>query len=189
MGTKFIRNTDDATIICKIATEAQKAAGLDTTFVFRNKKYDRSNNTLLSNGYTEISDEDLALLEKESSTYKYYVSIGRLTIVEDLPIEAMTPDQMLIALQSENARLKQELIEKGGSKNDSAEHVEKQQLEIEQLKQEIVALEEKQLEVEQLKQQLVELEEKHLKDVEEMQNTIDELTAQLAEETVVEQDK
>ena len=169
MGTKFIRNTDDATIICKIANEAQKAAGLDTTFVFRNKKFDRSNNMLLSSGYTEVSDEDLALLEKESKTYISYRDLGRLTVVESLPLESMTPEQMLLALKSENATLKQQLMEKGGG------NVEKQAAEIEQLKAELA-----QMSTPDIAEKMAEIDELH-KTIEEMQMTIDELTAQLAE--------
>ena len=66
MGSKYIRNTDDATIVCKIPSDKNKV------FIFKPKKIDKRNNILLSNGFTEVSEEDLELLRKESSTFMYY---------------------------------------------------------------------------------------------------------------------
>ena len=151
MGTKYIKNTDDATIICKIPSDKTKV------FVFRKKQFDKRNNILISNGFTEISDEDMTLLEKESNTFKYYMNNGKLSIADSLPQDAMSSDQLIASLRAEIAALKRQSA--GGDSS---------------------------AEVEQLKQEIIALEEKHLKEVEEMQNMIDELTSQLAEETVVE---
>ena len=103
MGSKFIRNTDDATIICRITSNKDKV------FVFRTKKFDKRNNVLLSNGYTEVSDEDLALLQAESSAFISYSAKGKLTVADNLPMESMSVDQLVTTLKSEVASLKASL--------------------------------------------------------------------------------
>lgn len=172
MGTKFIHNTDDATIICKVATEAERIAGQEKTFVLRNKKIDRDNNTIISNGYTEVTEEELALLEAESSTYKYYASIGRLTVVDSLPLESMTPEQMSMALKSENAKLKKDLAKALAATG------ENQQAEIDALNGHVA---EQLKEIEELSEQLAAKQ----KELDDSQMIIDELTIQLSEETII----
>lgn len=114
MGSKYIRNTDDATIVCKIPSDKNKV------FIFKPKKIDKRNNILLSNGFTEVSEEDLELLRKESSTFMYYENAGRLTLTDDLPEEAMSPEQLINSLREENERLRTELAE-NSSTGDQAE--------------------------------------------------------------------
>ena len=103
MGAKYIRNTDDATIVCKIPSDKNKV------FIFKPKKIDKRNNVLMSNGFTEVSEEDLELLRKESSTFMYYESAGRLTLTDDLPEEAMSSAQLISILRNENEQLKLQL--------------------------------------------------------------------------------
>lgn len=103
MGIKFIRNTDDATIVCKISSDKNKA------FVFRNRKFDKRNNVVLSNGYTEVTDDDLALLQKESSIFNAYMKMNRLSVVDGLPQEAMSTEQLVMSLKTENAALKKQI--------------------------------------------------------------------------------
>lgn len=124
---KYIRNTDDANIVCRISSDKNRS------FLFKNKKIDKMNGTMLSNGYTEISDEEIAILRAESDTFKYYEKKGRLTVVENLPFESMSADQLIAALRTENSILKQELreLKAGAGKNGS-----------EQLKETIKKLEE-----------------------------------------------
>ena len=105
MGIKYIRNTDDATIVCKIPSDKNKA------YIFRPKKVDKRNSIILSNGYTEISDEDIAILRAESSTFKFYENAGKLTVGDNLPQESMSPEQLVAALKNENAILKRQLKE------------------------------------------------------------------------------
>ena len=112
MAIKYLKNTDDATIVCKIPSDKNKA------FVFRARKIDKRNNIIISNGYSEISEEDLELLEKESSTFQYYVKLGRLTLVDKLPQEAMSPDQLVMSLRTENELLKQQIAEGGGASSE-----------------------------------------------------------------------
>jgi len=106
MGTKFIRNTDDATIVCRITSDKNKI------FNFRAKKFDKRNNIVLSNGFTEVTDEDIELLAAESKTYNSYIRLGKLSIVDSLPQESMSVEQLIITLKNENASLKKELSKK-----------------------------------------------------------------------------
>ena len=145
MGAKYIRNTDDATIVCKIPSDKNKV------FIFKPKKIDKRNNVLMSNGFTEVSEEDLELLRKESSTFMYYESAGRLTLTDDLPEEAMSPEQLINSLREENERLRTELAE-NSSTGDQAEaqkalqnalaEIEEQKKTIEVLEEQLVAAQE-----------------------------------------------
>ena len=103
MSSKYIRNTDDATIVCKIPSDKNK------TFIFRPKKIDKRNNIVLSNGFTEITEEDLELLRKESSTFMYYEKAKKLTLADKLPYEAMSSEQLISILRNENEQLKLQL--------------------------------------------------------------------------------
>ena len=145
MGSKYIRNTDDATIVCKIPSDKNKV------FIFKPKKIDKRNNILLSNGFTEVSEEDLELLRKESSTFMYYENAVRLTLTDDLPEEAMSPEQLINSLREENERLRTELAE-NSSTGDQAEaqkalqnalaEIEEQKKTIEVLEEQLVAAQE-----------------------------------------------
>lgn len=105
MSFKYIKNTDDATIICKIPSDKKKE------FIFRTKKFDKRNNVLVSNGFTEVSDEDIALLRAESNTFQYYEKKGKLSVADSLPPEAMNAEQLVASLKMEIASLKRQLQE------------------------------------------------------------------------------
>lgn len=159
MGSKYIRNTDDATIVCKIPSDKNKV------FIFKTKKIDKRNNILLSNGFTEVSEEDLELLRKESSTFMYYENAGRLTLTDDLPEEAMSPEQLINSLREENERLRTELIE-NSSTGDQAEtqkalqnalaEIEEQKKTIEVLEEQLIAVQEELQKVDSDKPETVE---------------------------------
>lgn len=158
MGSKYIRNTDDATIVCKIPSDKNKV------FIFKPKKIDKRNNILLSNGFTEVSEEDLELLRKESSTFMYYENAGRLTLTDDLPEEAMSPEQLINSLREENERLRTELAE-NSSTGDQAEaqkalqnalaEIEEQKKTIEVLEEQLIAAQEELLKVDSDKPETV----------------------------------
>ena len=164
MSSKYIRNTDDATIVCKIPSDKNKV------FIFKPKKIDKRNNILLSNGFTEVSEEDLELLRKESSTFMYYENAGRLTLTDDLPEEAMSPEQLINSLREENERLRTELAE-NSSTGDQAEaqkalqnalaEIEEQKKTIEVLEEQLVAAQEELQKVDSDKPETVEGNEKH----------------------------
>lgn len=168
MGTKFIHNTDDATIICKVATEDERIAGQEKTFVFRNRKVDRDSNTVVSNGYTEITDEEYELLSSSSKTFQAYAGMGRLTVVDSLPMDSMTPEQLTIALKTENAVLKRDLAKAQAATG------ENQQAEIDALNEHVA----------ELNEELAAMQ----KELDNSQALIDELTIQLSEETVIEKE-
>lgn len=105
MGIKYIRNTDDASIKCKLSSIKNKE------FLFERKKIDKRNNVILSNGFTEITDEDIELLRKESKVFRYYESNKKLTVVDSLPHDSMSTEQLIAALKIENASLKIQLKE------------------------------------------------------------------------------
>ena len=159
MGSKYIRNTDDATIVCKIPSDKNKV------FIFKPKKIDKRNNILLSNGFTEVSEEDLELLRKESSTFMYYENAGRLTLTDDLPEEAMSPEQLINSLREENERLRTELAE-NSSTGDQAEtqkalqnalaEIEEQKKTIEVLEEQLIAVQEELQKVDSDKPETVE---------------------------------
>ena len=159
MGSKYIRNTDDATIVCKIPSDKNKV------FIFKPKKIDKRNNILLSNGFTEVSEEDLELLRKESSTFMYYENAGRLTLTDDLPEEAMSPEQLINSLREENERLRTELVE-NSSTGDQAEaqkalqnalaEIEEQKKTIEVLEEQLIAVQEELQKVDSDKPETVE---------------------------------
>lgn len=154
MGIKYIRNTDDATIGCKSTSNKKKE------FIFRPKKFDKRNNILLSNGYTQIEEEDIALLREESNVFRYYEKLGRLTVVDSLPQEAMSSEQLVASLKAEIASLKAALKGNPQTDDSSKKTIEKQKKEIDALKEEN----------------------------ERLQMLNDELSVQLAEETEVEKE-
>ena len=105
MRNKYIKNTDDATIVCKLDSDKNKA------FIFPNKKFDKRNNVIVSNGYTEISEEDIKLLQEKSKVFVYYIDNGKLEIVDRMPYDSMNTDQLISVLKAENAELKRMLKE------------------------------------------------------------------------------
>ena len=108
MAIKYLKNTDDATIVCKIPSDKNRS------FVFPSRKVDKRNNIVLSNGYSEVSEEDLELLRAESSTFQFYEKAGKLSLVDELPQDAMSPEQLVMSLRTENELLKQKLAEGSG---------------------------------------------------------------------------
>lgn len=100
MGSKYIKNTDNATLVCKISSDKNKR------YIFPVKKFDKVNGVLVHNGFTEISDEDLAVLRSESNAFNYYEANKALSVVDNLPYESMSSEQLISALRTENAALK-----------------------------------------------------------------------------------
>ena len=105
MSNKYIKNTDDATIVCKLDSDKNKA------FRFPNKKFDKRNNIIVSNGYTEIAEDDIKLLQEQSKIFRYYIEHGKLEIVDRMPYDSMSADQLISVLKAENAELKRMLKE------------------------------------------------------------------------------
>lgn len=147
MGIKYIRNTDDASIVCRVPSDKNKV------FVFKPRKVDKRNNVLLSNGFTEIDAEDLELLQKESSVFQYYENLGKLTLADTLPPEAMSPEQLISVLRDEIRQLKAELAKLKESGETAALKVKDD--EIAQL---ILTMERQQDTIDALQEQIAEME-------------------------------
>jgi len=103
MKKYYIQNISDATIVCK--SEANK----EKNFVFRPRKVDRYNGQLIYTGVTEISEEDLNLLKKDSQTFNFYLNLKHLLILNEIPPDALTPEQKFNFLQQENEELKRKV--------------------------------------------------------------------------------
>jgi len=103
MKKYYIQNVSDATIVCK--SEANK----EKNFVFRPRKVDRYNGQLIYTGVTEISEEDLNLLKKDSQTFNFYLNLKHLLILNEIPPDALTPEQKFNFLQQENEELKRKV--------------------------------------------------------------------------------
>jgi hypothetical protein len=182
MSIKFIRNTDDATIVCKIPSDKNKS------FVFRTKKVDRKNNVILSNGFTEITEDEIALLRSESKTFTFYEAKGRLTVMDNLPLDSMSSEQLISSLRAENAALKKQVIEvaKASTVVDSAEMkrlVESQAVEIKNLTEQLSEAKELPKKIEELQDKLSIQDEEHQREISDMQDVIDGLTEQLTEKS------
>lgn len=167
MALKYIKNTDDATIVCKTPSDKKKV------FIFRPKKVDKRNGVLVSNGFTEVEESDLELLKAESKTFNYYFERKKLEVLDTLPHESMSAEQLIISLKSEVASLKKQ-IASGGSGSD------------EKLKAKV---DEQAAEIESLKKEIAEIEEKYLKELENSQDIIAALTEQLDEAPKTEEDE
>lgn len=100
---KYIQNVHDSSIVCKITSDKNRR------FEFSPKRVDKKQNLLLHTGFTGVSEEDLALLEKESHVFKFFSSKGQLIVTDSVPKEALSPDQLIIVLQSENDELKRKI--------------------------------------------------------------------------------
>ena len=147
MSTKFIKNTDDATIVCKIPSDKHLA------WVFKPYKFDARNGVVVSNGFTEISEEDLELLRKESNTFQYYEKAEKLILADNLPQEAMSPDQLISMLRADLELAKAEIAELQVGGESAA--LKKKDEEIEQMK---IVMEHQQTLIEELQGQIAEME-------------------------------
>lgn len=137
MGIKYIRNTDDATIVCRITSDKNRS------FIFKPKKIDKRTGLVATNGFTEVSDEDVELLKEESNTFQFYEKKNKLSVVSTLPYESMTTEQLVVVLRNEIADLKKQLKEKP-AKADTSKASSDLKKEIAELK---AALEEKDAEI------------------------------------------
>ena len=171
MAIKYVRNTDNAGIHCKIPSDKTKV------FIFKQKKFDKKNNVLLSNGYTEISEEDLVLLEKESQTFNYYTKLNKLTVVDSLPQESMSAEQLISTLRAEIAVLRRAVKEASSAGSDDLEKkITEQAEEIDDLKQELANAADLPKVIEGLQDKLVLANQ----ELEAKQDIIDDLKQELA---------
>lgn len=120
----YIQNTYTS----DIQIDVKKDGRFRKTFVFARFVTDKYTGMVASDGYTELSEEDFALL-KDDRAFKYALDKGTLVIQDKAPLRAGSFEQMMeiqqhcAELEAENAALKERLAkyekpEDGGEKAD-----------------------------------------------------------------------
>ena len=118
----YIQNTYTA----DIQIDVKKDGRFRKTFVFGRFVTDKYTGMVASDGYTELSEEDFALL-KDDRAFKYALDKGTLVIQDKAPLRAGNFEQMMemqqrnAELEAENASLRERLAkyekpEDGGEK-------------------------------------------------------------------------
>lgn len=108
---KYIQNTYSADI--QIVLKQPDGRFLKN-MVFARYQQDRISGQVVSDGYTEVEDADLALLQ-ENGAFKLLVDKKRLVIKDEAPLKAGSFEQMLnlkqrvATLEAENAQLREKL--------------------------------------------------------------------------------
>lgn len=108
---KYIQNTYSADI--QIVLKQPDGRFLKN-MVFARYQQDRISGQVVSDGYTEVEDADLALLQ-ENGAFKLLVDKKKLVIKNEAPLKAGSFEQMLdlkqrvATLEAENAQLREKL--------------------------------------------------------------------------------
>lgn len=112
----YVQNVHIANARCKIKLDGQPERVIE----FRPARTDQYTGTVSDTGYTQVSADDLKLLEKHSGLFRNWLASKLLIVHEDLPTSAKTPAQIMSAIQAENTELRKELAElrKGGKGGD-----------------------------------------------------------------------
>ena len=98
---KYIQNTYRADLQINMTVDNRAKV-----FVFARYVQDKLTGGVASDGFTEVSDEDYKLLEKNGA-FKLLVEKGKLKVTDKAPLKAGSFEQML-ALKEENEALKEE---------------------------------------------------------------------------------
>lgn len=118
----YIQNTYTS----DIQIDVKKDGRFRKTFVFARFVTDKYTGTVASDGYTELSAEDYALL-KDDRAFKYAIDKGTLVIQDKAPLRAGSFEQMMemqqrcAELEAENAALKERLAKYEGGDKDKAD--------------------------------------------------------------------
>lgn len=108
---KYVQNTYSADI--QIVLKHPDGRFLKN-MVFARYQQDRISGQVVSDGYTEVEDEDLALLQANGA-FKLLVDKKKLVVKNEAPLKAGSFEQMLnlkqrvATLEAENAQLKEKL--------------------------------------------------------------------------------
>ena len=119
---KYIQNTYSA----DIGITLKENGRFLKTMTFARYQLDRVSGQVASDGFTEVEDEDLKLLEKNGA-FKLLIEKGKLVIKDEAPLKAGSFEQMLalkakVQEQEETiAALRAELAELKGEKVDAAD--------------------------------------------------------------------
>lgn len=122
----YIQNTYTS----DIQIDVKKDGRFRKTFVFARFVTDKYTGMVASDGYTELSEEDYALL-KDDRAFKYAVDKGTLVVQDKAPLRAGTFEQMMemqqrcAELEAENAALKERLAKYEDGDKDKASDKDK----------------------------------------------------------------
>lgn len=119
----YIQNTYTS----DIQIDVKKDGRFRKTFVFARFVTDKYTGMVASDGYTELSEEDYALL-KDDRAFKYAIDKGTLVIQDKAPLRAGSMEQLMemqqrcAELAAENAALKERLAKyEDGDKDKAAD--------------------------------------------------------------------
>ena len=107
---KYIQNTYTADIGITIKDNGRFVK----TITFERYQLDKASGQVVSDGFTEVNDEDLKLLEANGA-YQLLVKKGKLAVKDEAPLKAGSFEQMLAlkervkALEAENKALQEEV--------------------------------------------------------------------------------
>lgn len=121
MGNKYIQNTytADIQIIAKVE-------GRQRNYVFAHYQRDKISNQVISDGFTEVTEEDLKILNANGA-FKLLIDKKRLILKDEAPLKAGSFEQLLdlkakVKEQEETiAALRAEIAELKGEKSDAAD--------------------------------------------------------------------
>ena len=120
MSNKYIQNTytADIQIIAKVE-------GRQKNYVFTHYQRDKISNQVVSDGFTEVTDEDLKILDANGA-FKLLIAKKRLILKDEAPLKAGSFEQLLelkakVKEQEETiAALRAEIAELKGENPDAA---------------------------------------------------------------------
>lgn len=102
---KYVECRHTALVRCKYTAEGGEKTTIDF-YPFTINKYTGQPATT---GFTQISGDVLALLEKESRVFSAFVKQGLLIVCDELPSSAMTPQAIIVSKDQKIAELQAQL--------------------------------------------------------------------------------
>lgn len=128
MSKKYIQNTytADIQIIAKVD-------GRNKNYVFPRYQRDKISNQVISDGFTEVDEEDLKVLN-DNGAFKLLIEKKKLVLKDEAPLKAGSFEQLLdlkakVKEQEETiAALRAELAELKGEKADAGDGLDKLKL-------------------------------------------------------------
>lgn len=105
MATKYIECRHSNLVRCKTK---------DSTFDFYPFILNKYTGTPDHTGFTAVTEEQLAALEKESKVFAGFVKQKLLLVRDEVPASSQTPQGLLAQKDAEIAKLRKELAEAGG---------------------------------------------------------------------------